>query len=137
MLEIVGGIALIVVLFIVFVDAHVSLPYVALGDGDQLDACITELEELGEAGRLPAEKTAAVLARAYGAFGAGEWGTVIELLEPELDQVVRIGGSRAQRDLQTNTLLAAYINDGRAEEAQAFIDGVADRQPVRAVAGLS
>jgi hypothetical protein len=122
---------------IVFVDAHVSLPYVALGDGDQLDACITELEELGEAGRLPAEKTAAVLARAYGAFGAGEWGTVIELLEPELDQVVRIGGSRAQRDLQTNTLLAAYINDGRAEEAQAFIDGVADRQPVRAVAGLS
>jgi len=79
---------------IVFVDAHVSLPYVALGDAEQFNACVAELEELGEAGRLPAENTAAMLARAYDAFESKQWGTVIELLESDLAQVVRIGGSR-------------------------------------------
>ena len=122
---------------IVFVDAHVSLPYVALGDAEQFNACVAELEELGEAGRLPAENTAAMLARAYDAFESKQWGTVIELLESDLAQVVRIGGSRAQRDLQTNTLLAAYVNDGRHDAAEAFLSSVVDRQPARAVAGLA
>jgi pentatricopeptide repeat protein len=53
-----------------------------------------------------------------------------------IDQVVRIGGSRAQRDLQTNTLLAAYVNDGRLDDARAFLGQVDDRRPSRPIAGL-
>ncbi len=46
---------------IVFVDAHVGLVYAALGETEQLQASISLLQELGEAGRLPAETTGATL----------------------------------------------------------------------------
>jgi len=54
-----------------------------------------------------------------------------------MGEVVRIGGSRAQRDLVTNTLLAAYVNDGRGDEAAAFLAAAHDRQPSRPVLGLN
>lgn len=122
---------------IVFVDAHASLPYAALGETEALNACIDQLQELGESGFLPAETTAASLARAYGAFAAEQWAQVISLLEPLMSQLVRIGGSRAQRDLMTNTLLAAYLRDGRSDEANAFLKTIHDRQPSRPIAGLT
>ena len=122
---------------IVFVDAHIGLVYAALGDMDRLDECIAQLEELGEGGRLPAGTTAASLTKAYKAFANEDWASAIDLFEPVMDQVVRIGGSRAQRDLQQNTLLAAYVNDGRADEAQATIAADDERQPSRPIAGLA
>ena len=121
---------------IVFVDAHVGLAYAALGETEQLEAIGEQLHELGGAGKLPAGTTAASLTKAYAAFAAGHWGRVIELLEPLMGQVVRIGGSRAQRDLVSNTLLAAYVRDGRPDEAAAFLTSATDRQPSRPVAGL-
>ncbi len=121
---------------IVFVDAHVGLVYAALGDNEQLQASISVLQELGETSRLPAETTGATLARAYAAFGDEQWSTVIDVLEPLIGQVVRIGGSRAQRDLMTNTLLAAYVRSGRIDEARVFCERVIDRRPTRPVAGL-
>ncbi len=121
---------------IVFVDAHAGLPYAALGQTEQLEACIGQLEELGESGRLPAGTTAVTLNRAYEAFAAGRWADVIDLLEPMMGEVVRIGGSRAQRDLLTNTLLAAYVHADRGADAETFLDRVDDRQPSRPVAGL-
>lgn len=121
---------------IVFVDAHAALPFAALGEGEKLEACIAQLQELGEAGRLPAETTAATLGRIYQAFADERWSSVIDELEPVMDQVVRIGGSRAQRDLLSNTLLAAYVNDGRAEQARALVADIHDRRPSRPVVGL-
>ena len=122
---------------IVFVDSHAALAYAALGETDQLQATIDVLQELGEAGKLPAEATAASLSRAYAAFASERWSEVIDQLEPLLPQVVRIGGSRAQRDLVTNTLLAAYVRADRPDDARAFLAGVQDRQPSRPVAGLA
>jgi tetratricopeptide (TPR) repeat protein len=122
---------------IVFVDAHIGLAYAALGEAERLDACIVELEELGEAGRLPAGTTAASLTQAYQAFANQDWATAAELFEPVMDQVVRIGGSRAQRDLQENTLLAAYVNAGRVDQAEAYLAAHQDRQPTRPVVGLT
>lgn len=122
---------------IVFVDAHAGLAYAALGLSEELDGCIGQLEELAEAGKLPADGTAASLAKAYGAFARERWSEAIEILESTIDQVVRIGGSRAQRDLMTNTLLAAYLKADRPDDAAAFLHSVQDRQPSRPVAGLS
>ncbi len=122
---------------IVFVDAHAGLAYAALGDSEKLSATIDQLQELGEAGRLPAETTAATLTRGFAAYSTEDWSTTIDTLEPVMDHVVRIGGSRAQRDLVTNTLLAAYVRDGRADAARAFIANEHDRQPSHPVAGLS
>ncbi len=122
---------------IVFVDAHVGLAYAALGMTEELNACIEQLQQLGQAGKLPADTTAATLTRAYQAFAGERWSTVIDLLEPVMPEVVRIGGSRAQRDLVTNTLLAAYVKADRRADAQALLAGVVDRQPSRPVAGLA
>lgn len=120
---------------IVYVDAHIGLVYAALGQTEQLEACIVQLEELGEAGKLPAGTTAASLTRAYQAFAREDWATAIDLFESVNDQIVRIGGSRAQRDLQANTLLAAYAAADRADQAEQFLANEhADRQPSRPLA---
>jgi hypothetical protein len=50
---------------------------------------------------------------------------------------VRIGGSRAQRDLIQNTLLAAYLKDGRDADARRLVAAHADRRPSVPVAGLA
>jgi hypothetical protein len=49
---------------------------------------------------------------------------------------VRIGGSRAQRDLIKNTLLAAYLKDGRIADARKLVAAHTDRRPSVPVAGL-
>jgi hypothetical protein len=46
---------------------------------------------------------------------------------------VRIGGSRAQRDLFEHTLLAACWRTGRLQEAEALLKRRVDRQPTVAV----
>ncbi len=121
---------------IVFVDAHVGMAYAALGEKEQMEAVGNELRELGEAGKLPAGTTAASLTEAYEAFAAGNWGRTISVLEPLMGEVVRIGGSRAQRDMVMNTLLAAYVRDSRSDDAAALLDGISDRRPSRPIDGL-
>ncbi|MCH9671665.1 MAG: tetratricopeptide repeat protein [Gammaproteobacteria bacterium] len=120
----------------VFVDAHAGLAYAALGQDEALSAYIEQVQELGEGGRLPGGTIGASMSSAFGAFAAGRWSEVIDTLEAVMGDVVRIGGSRAQRDLATNTLLAAYVKDGRPAEAQAYLDSIEDRQPTRPIAGL-
>jgi len=122
---------------LVFVDAHAGLAYAALGEIEALERYITEAEERGKAGRLPAGTLGAELTRAYRAFVAGRYHETVRILEPIMEEVVRIGGSRAQRDLVTNTLLAAYLRDGRQEAGRAFLESIHDRRPVRPVAGLA
>lgn len=122
---------------IVFVDAHVGLVYAALGETAKLDACISELQGLGEANKLPAGTTAASLTRAYKAFANEQWSQAIVLLEPIMAELIRIGGSRAQRDLQTNTLVAAYTHADKQDAAAAFLNHHAERQPSRPIAGFA
>ena len=65
---------------------------------------------------------------------------MIDILEPAMAELPRIGGSRAQSDLITNTLLAAYVNDGRPGSATALLEREhhhLGRQPTHVVAGLA
>lgn len=120
----------------VFIDAHAGLPYIALGDAEGLQRVTAQLAELGETGRLPAGTTAVAITRAFDAFAAQRWTKAIDLLEPVLGEVVRIGGSRAQRDIVSNTLLAAYVMAGRIDSAVAHLEAITDRRPSRPVLGL-
>lgn len=121
---------------IVFVDAHIGFVYAALGQFEELKTCIEELEKIGNAGFLPAGTTAASLTRAYLAFAQEDWPAAIEAFEATMTELVRIGGSRAQRDLQTNTLIAAYVNADRNEDALRLVAQNSDRQPSRPVVGF-
>ena len=80
-----------------------------------------ELRSRVSAGRLPAGSVVPQLAEGLGAYGAGQWDRAVELLGKALPETVRIGGSRAQRDLVVKTLAAACMKAGRGAEAQAVL----------------
>ena len=122
---------------IAFVDVHRALACVATDDPAGIDAVVTELEQRAAAGRSPAGEVVPQLAAGLAAYGKGDWAGAIAGLEQALAGTVRIGGSRAQRDLIENTLLAAYLKDGRGADARRLVAAHADRRPSIPVAGLT
>lgn len=121
---------------IAFVDVHRALSSVVAGDRDGSVAFVSELTERAASGRSPAGDVVPRLANGMAAFAEGDWNKAIAVLEPTLAETVRIGGSRAQRDLVQNTLLAAYLKAGREADARKLVAGFADRRPSVPVAGL-
>jgi tetratricopeptide (TPR) repeat protein len=121
---------------IAFVDVHRALAAVVAGDGEGIKAFVEELEQRAVSGRSPAGDVVPRLARGLAAYADGDWTKAIAVLEPALAETVRIGGSRAQRDLIENTLLAAYLKAGREASARKLLAVRADRRPSVPVAGL-
>jgi tetratricopeptide (TPR) repeat protein len=122
---------------VAFVDVHRALACVATGDHDGVASIVAELKERVASGRSPSGDVVPRLAAGLAAYGRGDWTGAIAHLEPALAETVRIGGSRAQRDLVENTLLAAYLKDGRAADARKLVAAHADRRPSVPVAGLA
>jgi hypothetical protein len=87
-------------------------------------------------GRLPAGSVVPIVAEGMSAFAAGRYEETIAALAPVLDQLVRVGGSAAQRDLFEHTLLAAYLRTGRHAEARALLGRSAARPRSVPVAGV-
>jgi len=106
----------------------------AAGDTAALGPIVAELEE--RAAKAPTGPVVPSLARGLAAYGRSDWSAAIAELEPALAATVRIGGSRAQRDVIENTLLAAYVKAGRQEKARAMLAARADRRPSIPIAGL-
>jgi hypothetical protein len=121
----------------VFVDAHGALPAIALGNKRDLDEWHDQVLEAGNNGKLPAGPIPAKLAKAFSSHARGDWSSVISILEPISNDVVRIGGSRAQRDLIQNTLLSAFIKDGRPDAARSFLNAQSDRAQTVPISGLN
>jgi tetratricopeptide (TPR) repeat protein len=96
-----------------FADVHVALACAAAGDGENLARIARELHERDAAGKLPPGAVVPALADAFAAYAKHDWNRAIELLESALPETVRIGGSRAQRDLMEFTLRAACVQAGR------------------------
>ena len=67
--------------------------------------------------RQPAGRVAGDVAEAMAAYAHEDWARAIALLEPVFKELVRVGGSRAQRDVFEQTLLSAYLRAGRDDEA--------------------
>lgn len=123
---------------VAFVDVHRALSAGAAGDTERLAGIVAELEERVASGRSPAGEVVPRLAKGFAAFAKDDWAGAIASLEPALAETVRIGGSRAQRDLIQNTLIAAYIKAGRLAEAQKLIAAQkTERRPSVPVAGLA
>jgi hypothetical protein len=76
-------------------------------------------------------------ADAFAAFARDDWAATIGRLTPLFDEHVRIGGSRAQRDLVEHTLLAAYLRAGRPADAEAMLARRPARRSRVPVAGVS
>ena len=60
---------------------------------------------------------------------AEDYAKAIGILEPLMSDVVRIGGSHAQRELFEDTLIVAFLRSGRSDKARLLIDRRLHRRP--------
>ena len=114
---------------ITFADMHTAMALAAAGDSETLDRLIGGLEERLAKGKLPAGSVALGLARGIAAFAKGEFEEAVRQLEPRTGEIVRVGGSNAQREVFEDTLLAAYLNAGRFEQAETMLRKRLQRRP--------
>lgn len=114
---------------VAFADAHVVMACAAYGDHAGAAARIEELRRAERDGRQPAGRVAADVAEAMAAFALADDETVIRLLVPVVAELVRVGGSHAQRDVFEETLLGAYLRSGRLDAAGLLFSARLDRRP--------
>ena len=69
------------------------------------------------------------LVEALAAFARGDYESAVRYLDPVADQVVRIGGSNAQREVFEDTLLQAYLRAGYYTQAESLLRKRLARRP--------
>ena len=111
-----------------FADVHHALAAAATGS-DALEDRMAQLEARAAAGKLAPGRSAIDICRGIKAFADGDNAGAIRLLEPVIADVVRFGGSHAQRELWEDTLIVAYLRGGHADRAGRLISGRLDRRP--------
>jgi Tfp pilus assembly protein PilF len=111
-----------------FIDLHYVLA-AAVSDPVRFDKRVTELEALHSQGRLPPGAVAIAMCKAAQALAAGNNAQAIHLLEPLMPDVVRIGGSHAQRELWEDMLIVACLRSGESGKARALVDDRLHRRP--------
>ena len=99
-------------------DLHVILAQAVMGDEAALDVRARQMEDLAREDRYPSGSYLPALSRGFMAFERGDFSTAIKVLAPLAGESERIGGSRAQHDLIEFTLLKAYLEVDRLEEAR-------------------
>lgn len=120
-----------------FADAHTVVACVADGDFATLERLVGEMRDRIAAGKYPPGAVVATIAEGFGAYARNDWNAAIRHFEQALPETVRIGGSRAQRDLVEHTLIAAYLKAGRPEDARRLIGRRPDRRATVGVAGYA
>ena len=112
-----------------FADVHMALFAAATRNQAALEERLAMIEKrLGE-GKLPAGPVVPALFRAMSAFANGEHRSCVAQLEPLLNEVVRIGGSHAQRTLVEDTFIVALMKSGEIARAHAMLDDRLHRRP--------
>src|SRR5262249_53561390 len=106
---------------VAFADEHLVMALAAGSDHDGAAARIAELRRMDGEGRQSAGRVAADVAEGMAAFACGDWERTIALMAPVLEELVRVGGSRAQRDVFEQTLLGAYLRAGWDAEASRLL----------------
>jgi tetratricopeptide (TPR) repeat protein len=104
-----------------FIDAHCALSFAATGNDGAMNALIDALREAADNGHAVTRDVALPLVLGIEAFGRGAYGESIDHIEPVFDDLVRIGGSQAQRMVFEETLLRAYMLAGRHEKAEGLL----------------
>ncbi|WP_143748223.1 tetratricopeptide repeat protein [Mesorhizobium carmichaelinearum] len=117
---------------LVFNDLHIALALSRAGRRDGLDRLLHSLDSYAAHGKGDNREITADVGRrivdAAVAFADGDYARVVELILPVRYKVIRIGGSHAQRDLITQTLIAAAERSGNFNLARALL---AERLAVR------
>jgi hypothetical protein len=97
---------------------HIALAQAVAGNDAALEARARQMDELARQGRYPSGPFVPAVSHAFAAFERRDFCAAIDALEPIADELERIGGSHAQLDLVTFTLVKAYLNVGRLDDAR-------------------
>jgi tetratricopeptide (TPR) repeat protein len=111
-----------------FADVHHALVAAATGS-DALETRLAQLEARAADGKLAPGRSAIDICRGIRAFAEGDNDSAVRILEPVMPEVVRIGGSHAQRELWEDTLIVACLRGGYSEKAAALISARLDLRP--------
>jgi hypothetical protein len=112
-----------------FADVHMALFAAATQDRDALAMRLAAIEQRLAEGKLAAGPVVPAICRAMTAFADEDYGTCVKMLAPVLGDVVRIGGSHAQRELVEDTFIVALMRSGDVPRARTMLDARLHRRP--------
>jgi hypothetical protein len=112
-----------------FIDVHMALVEAARGKRAALTARIEALEQQASSGTLAAGAVVPTVCRAVLAFAEGNYPLCARILEPMADDVVRVGGSHAQREVIEDTVLLALMKSDEIAKARRLLDQRLHRRP--------
>jgi hypothetical protein len=112
-----------------FVEMHMALLAAATHNRTSLDERLRVIERRLADGKLPAGPVVPSICRALHAFANEDFATCVCELEPMLSEVVRIGGSHAQREIVEDTFIVALMRSGELPRAQKMLDQRLHRRP--------
>lgn len=112
-----------------FADVHMALIAAATGDKAAVEERVKAQMDLIEAGALPAGPVVPAICRAVLAFAEEDYAVCADILEPVAADVVRIGGSGAQREMMEDMLLLALMRSGEAVKTREMLDRRLHRRP--------
>ena len=112
-----------------FVDANAALALAAAQDEVALARLIDGLRALDAQGHPTAGPVVLPLVQGIWAFAQGAYDESIRWIEPIADQIMRIGGSNAQREVFEDTLLEAYLRAGHYAQAETMLRQRLGRRP--------
>jgi tetratricopeptide (TPR) repeat protein len=101
----------------VFGEVHAALAYVSCGDDAGLARLIDGLRALDAKGHPIAGSVALPMVQGAAAFARGEYAEALRHLEPVQTEFHRVGGSHAQWELFEETMIVAYLNLARFDDA--------------------
>ena len=109
-----------------FRDVHAALAFAVAGDEISMGHMIDRLQGLADAGDVLAGEVTLPLAQGINAFVHGAYSEAVRHMEPlftepRLDQLARIGGSHAQREVFEDTMLEAYLRAEQFDKAEAML----------------
>ncbi|WP_225120630.1 tetratricopeptide repeat protein [Bradyrhizobium sp. BRP22] len=113
-----------------FADVHHALAAAATNSG-ALESRLAEMEARLTEGKLAPGPSAIGVCRGIQAFASGDNDGAVRILEPLMPELVRIGGSHAQRELWEDTFIVACLRAKRGEKATKLIAERLHRRPSR------
>ena len=110
--------------FYAFNDAHAAMAFASTGRDTALSRLVLRMQASAANGNTNAMMTREValpLVEGVAAFARGRYAESIAAIEPLRDRAHRFGGSHAQRDVVTLTLIEAAIRSGERTRARHYI----------------
>ena len=101
-----------------FRDAHAALAFAAAGDRKALERTAEAMQSEADNGNVLVGEMTLPMVRGIAAFAEGDYGETVRRMEQPIQELARIGGSHAQREVFEDTLLEAYIRGEQFDKAE-------------------